>query len=168
MQKVQRKFGTLLKRSADETDIGVILQEFDSIDKTLGRLAEAGKLWANAWGEILVTQLAAAECFHALYEPIVSGEDGVGRSLRSTPKRYLDKASGLRSAYSEFRADLMAEVNMIDVKLVKPAADAKEHLRPLKKVIKKREDCKVCVSERRHGVRSTDMFSSTTNVTFPE
>lgn len=143
MQKVQRKFGTLLKRSADENDVGVILQEFDSTEKTLGRLADAGKLWADAWGEILVTQLAAAECFHVLYEPIESGEEDAGQQLRPTPKRYLDKASELRSAYAEFRADLIREVNMIDAKLVKPAADAKEHLRPLKKVIKKREDSKV-------------------------
>ncbi|GAB7348738.1 hypothetical protein MBLNU459_g7473t1 [Dothideomycetes sp. NU459] len=123
MHRVQRKFGTLLKRSADDTDVSIILQEFDATDKTLGRLAQAGKFWANAWSEILVTQSAAADSFYTLYQPIVIEEDDAGKPSRPTPKRYIDKADGLRSAYGDFRADLMREVNMIDAKLDYQAAD---------------------------------------------
>lgn len=36
MQRVQRKFGTFLKRSEDEADIGVILHEFEDTEKFLG------------------------------------------------------------------------------------------------------------------------------------
>lgn len=35
MQRVQRKFGTLLKRSEDEADVGAILHEFNDAEKFL-------------------------------------------------------------------------------------------------------------------------------------
>lgn len=36
MQSVQRKFGRLMKRSADGADVGGILAEFNNADKALG------------------------------------------------------------------------------------------------------------------------------------
>lgn len=39
MQKVHRKFGTFLKRSADEQDVGVILQEYRDADQMLDRVS---------------------------------------------------------------------------------------------------------------------------------
>ena len=41
------------------------------------------------------------------------------------------------------KKDLMAEVNMVDIRMIKPAQEAKDYLQPLKKTIKKREDRKV-------------------------
>lgn len=35
MQRVQRQFGKALKRSPDETDVGVIIEEFNATGKAL-------------------------------------------------------------------------------------------------------------------------------------
>lgn len=40
----------------------------------------------------------------------------------------------------ELKTDLMEEVGMMDARVIKPATDAKEHLAPIKKTIKKREN----------------------------
>ena len=44
--------------------------------------------------------------------------------------------------------ELLTEVTMVDEKMIKPAMAAKDHLQPLKKVIKKRDDKKVCAPLR--------------------
>ena len=49
----------------------------------------------------------------------------------------------LREEYEELKKDLMAEINMVDARMIKPAQEAKDYLHPLKKTIKKREDRKV-------------------------
>jgi amphiphysin len=40
MQNVQRKFGKLKKRSADRSDVGTILSEFNTADLALGSVRE--------------------------------------------------------------------------------------------------------------------------------
>lgn len=49
----------------------------------------------------------------------------------------------MREEYEDLKKDLMEEVNMVDIKMIKPAQEAKDYLQPLKKTIKKREDRKV-------------------------
>ena len=49
----------------------------------------------------------------------------------------------LQQAYAELKTDLLEEVNMVDTRIIKPAMEARDHLQPLKKVIKKRADKKV-------------------------
>lgn len=41
MQSVQRKFGKLMKRSADRSDVGGILSEFNTADQALGSVWRA-------------------------------------------------------------------------------------------------------------------------------
>ena len=53
----------------------------------------------------------------------------------------------LREEYDSLKADLVAEVSAVDDRIIRPAMDAREYLQPLKKVIKKREDKKVCIEK---------------------
>lgn len=142
MQRVQRKFGTFLKRSEDEADVGTALQEFDDIERLLTSLLAHGETWREAWTAILRTQLSAAEGFHTLYQPIGTSEN-VKHITAATPEVPLVRASQLESAYSELSTDLADEVVSIDAKFLRPIAEAKENLKMLRKVIKKREDRKV-------------------------
>lgn len=48
----------------------------------------------------------------------------------------------LQQAYAELKNDLLEEVNMVDTRIIKPAMDARDHIQPLKKTIKKRADKK--------------------------
>ena len=60
-----------------------------------------------------------------------------------TPQSTVERTAKLLQTYEELKTDLLEEVNMVDVRIVKPATEAKDYLHPMKKVIKKREDRKV-------------------------
>ncbi|KEQ72345.1 hypothetical protein M436DRAFT_48412 [Aureobasidium namibiae CBS 147.97] len=146
MQNVQRKFGKLMKRSADRSDVGGILSEFSTADLALGSFIDATRSWRDAWDETLKTQLFVAETLHLLYKPIEVEDDPdnpMQHKPAPTPRRYLDKASDLQSIYSNLGKDLSNEINSIEPKLLRPAMDAKDSLKMLKKAIKKREDLKL-------------------------
>ncbi|KAI5209231.1 hypothetical protein AUEXF2481DRAFT_27850 [Aureobasidium subglaciale EXF-2481] len=146
MQNVQRKFGKLMKRSADGADVGGILSEFNTADAALASFIEATKSWRNAWDETLNTQLYVAETLHLLYKPIEVEEDPDNPNQQKpapTPRRYLDKASDLHSIYANLGKDLSTEINSIEPRLLRPAMDAKDSLKMLKKSIKRREDLKL-------------------------
>ena len=85
--------------------------------------------------------------FQTIYEPIVGASEAYnGPQPFVTPASTLSRTTKLQSAYEELKADLLEEVNMVDMKIIKPAMEAKDWIQPLKKVIKKREDRKVRLS----------------------
>ena len=69
-----------------------------------------------------------------------------------TPLCTLQRVEKLREAYDELKRDLLDEVNQVDIRIINPATDAKEYLKPMKKVIKKRQDRKVCLIARFHDL----------------
>lgn len=162
MQRVQRQFGKFVKRSADQEDVGTVLHEFNETEKALTtvsgqfvremvlnaeftQFAEATKAWQNAWGEILQEELLIAENFASIYKPI--GGEGTPSKMDhapvQTPQKYLDKTDQLQSTYTQLKTELSEEIKMIEARLVRPAMDARDSLKPLKKIIKRREDCKL-------------------------
>jgi amphiphysin len=107
---------------------------------------EHTKSWRNAWDETLKTQLFVAQTMHVLYKPIEVEQDAdtpAHHKPAATPRRYLDKASDLESVYASLDKDLSNEINLIEAKILRPAMDAKDSLKMLKKPIKRREDLKV-------------------------
>jgi amphiphysin len=76
-----------------------------------------------------------------LYNPIIgASSDGHGHEPVMTPQAQLNRSLRLKQAYAELKTDLLEEVNMTEVRIIKPAADAKEYIQPIKKTIKKREN----------------------------
>lgn len=73
----------------------------------------------------------------------MSGDDDGQPAASSVPEGPFLKATALNTACSELRTSLLDEVNSIETKLIRPATDAKDSLKPLKKSIKRREDLKV-------------------------
>lgn len=63
-----------------------------------------------------------------------------------TPSSRTERTAKLSQGYEELTKDLLEEVNMADARIIKPAIEARDWIQPLKKVIKKREDRKVCCS----------------------
>lgn len=55
----------------------------------------------------------------------------------------MDRTHRLKEEYESLRVDLLAEINTVDDRMIKPAMEAKDYLQPMKKVIKKRDDKKV-------------------------
>ena len=105
-------------------------------------------MWRDAWKAILQTQLSTTEVFDSLCQPI-GADENVKHISAATPEGSLTKTHRLGSAYSELNVDLTNEISSIDTKLIRPAAEAKDSLKNIRKVIKKREDRKVCSSIRK-------------------
>ncbi|KAI4716769.1 hypothetical protein E4T48_07061 [Aureobasidium sp. EXF-10727] len=150
MQNVQRKFGKLMKRSADSSDVGNIISEFNTADLALGSFIDATKSWRDAWDETLKSQLFVAETLHLLYKPIEVEDDPDNPTQHKpapTPRRYLEKASDLQNVYSALGKDLGTEINSVEPRLLRPAMDAKDSFKMLKKSIKRREDLKVSCAD---------------------
>ena len=80
-----------------------------------------------------------------MYEPIIGANESYeGHEPVKTPASTIQRATKLQVEYGGLKADLLQEVNMVDTRIIKPAMEAKDWIQPLKKVIKKREDRKVC------------------------
>ena len=93
------------------------------------------------------TQQRLVHGFQTIYEPIIgANEDYCGHEPITTDENIMARTSKLQTSYDELRTDLLEEVSMVDTRIVKPAMDAKDYIQPLKKVIKKRGDRKVCTS----------------------
>ncbi|KAL8933947.1 MAG: hypothetical protein Q9216_006144, partial [Gyalolechia sp. 2 TL-2023] len=142
MQSVQRRFGK--PRTADESQVAVLLKDFDDADKMLSRIIDASKAWRDAWVDILTVQQRLAYDFQDMYSPIVeSSESNEGHEARETPKPVMLRTVKLQQAYAELKNDLLDEVNTVDTRIIKPAMDARDHIQPLKKTIKRRADKKL-------------------------
>ncbi|OQN97970.1 hypothetical protein B0A48_16275 [Cryoendolithus antarcticus] len=145
MKKVQRQFGKFTKRSEDQADVSTVLAEFKGADEMLERLAKDLKKFKEGWEDVLKFQYDASEAFATLYKPIEADDTTV--ELRHqptpTPQKYMVKCLGMQKTYAELRTELQQEIMMIDSKLIKPAEEARQQLKPLKRTIKHRENMKL-------------------------
>ncbi|RHZ46251.1 uncharacterized protein CDV56_104860, partial [Aspergillus thermomutatus] len=143
MQSVQRQFGRFMKRSADESQVGILLKDFDETDKLLGRIIESTRAWRDAWSSILLHQERMLGEFDGIYAPIIGSSDSTTAKAAPTPEATLARTRRLREEYEELRKELAEEINAVDQRMIRPASQAKDYLTPLKKTIKKREDRKL-------------------------
>lgn len=160
-----------MKRSPDDSQISVLLKDFDDADKLLTRvqsiaphfhggfhqkdadiyicarptkIIDSTKAWRDAWCSILTSQCRLVKEFEDLYAPIIGSSDpSVRQSAALTPQKRLARTSKLRGEYEDLKNDLLDEVNAVDDRMIRPAMQAKDYLAPMKKTIKKREDKKV-------------------------
>lgn len=80
-----------------------------------------------------------------MYEPFIGADDSNTTNKHAlTPSSPMQRTVKLSQSYDELKTDLLEEVDMADVRIIKPATEARDWIQPLKKVIKKREDRKVC------------------------
>ncbi|GIJ85694.1 hypothetical protein Asppvi_004556 [Aspergillus pseudoviridinutans] len=143
MHSVQRQFGRFMKRSADESQVAILLKDFDETDKLLGRIVESTRAWRDAWSSILLHQERMLSEFDGIYAPIIGSSDPTTAKASPTPDETLARTRRLREEYEELRKELTEELNAVDQRMIRPASQAKEYLAPLKKTIKKREDRKL-------------------------
>ena len=165
MQSVQRQFGKLLTRSADGSQVSVLLKDFEDADRMLTQvplvlisahraranmllrliqIVDASKAWRDSWTAILGTQHRLVDEFSSIFNPILgAGQDYSGHEPVSTPQQTAERTTRLRDDYEALKTDLLEEVNLVDVRMIKPAMDAKDYVQPMKKTIKHRENKKV-------------------------
>ncbi|GAD97367.1 SH3 domain containing protein [Paecilomyces variotii No. 5] len=144
MQAVHRQFGRFMKRSPDDSQVSVLLKDFEDADELLGRIIDSSKAWRDAWTSILTYQSRLVTEFEGLYAPVVGSSEGTtDREPYPTPEKTLVRTTKLREEYEDLRKDLMGVVNSVDDRMIRPASQAKDYLTPMKKTIKKREDTKL-------------------------
>ncbi|EEQ34183.1 hypothetical protein McanMca71_004975 [Microsporum canis] len=144
MLNINRQFGKFMKRSADESQVSVLLKDFDDADKLLQKIIESSKAWRDAWSSIFTYQARLILEFEQLYNPIIgASEPSSDHTPAVVPEHTLHRVVRLREEYSSLKEDLVAEVSAVDDRIIRPAMDARDYLQPLKKVIKKREDKKL-------------------------
>lgn len=57
-----------------------------------------------------------------------------------TPRETLARVENLKQAYIELKAELLEETKQVDQRIIRPATEAREFIKPLKKTIKNREN----------------------------
>ena len=85
--------------------------------------------------------------FQSIYSPIVGADDSYSdHEPLNTHTRIVERTTKLQKIYVDLRNDLLDEVDTAEIRIIKPATQAKEGIQPLKKIIKKRGDRKVRAS----------------------
>ncbi|KAJ5134745.1 hypothetical protein N7526_006110 [Penicillium atrosanguineum] len=136
MQSMQRKFGRMTtKRSADDSQVAVLLKDLEDADNLLTKIVDSTKAWRDAWVSIATFQSRMIDEFDGLYAPHCRLQRN--RDI-SSPAR----TNRLRREYDELRGDLQQELDTVETRITQPAEDAKNYIIPVKKTIKKRNDKK--------------------------
>ncbi|KAL2062086.1 hypothetical protein VTL71DRAFT_6352 [Oculimacula yallundae] len=141
MNSLHRQIGRITnKGGGDKSSVSVLLNDYEDADKVLTKIIEASKAWRDAWVSILGINVSTTTLFEELYNPIVGAGDGHGRDPVMTPRAQLDRTSKLKDVYTDLKTDLLEEVNMMESRVIKPATEAKDHIQPIRKIIKKRDN----------------------------
>ncbi|KAK3372048.1 hypothetical protein B0H63DRAFT_287312 [Podospora didyma] len=141
MQSVTRSFGKLWSKGpGDNAKFSVLLSDYEDADKVLAQIIDNAKLWRDAWASLVTSQLQIVTEYEGLYDPIVGASDGHGREMAETPRVQLERTFRLKEAYTELKTELIDEITTIEDRIVKPAADARDCIAPIRKTIKKREN----------------------------
>jgi hypothetical protein len=161
MHSVQRQLGRFGKRSADEQQVSVLLQDFEQADKLLtkvclptavrslsptdsSKIIEASKAWRESWVSILTHQHRIFDEYSLLYAPILgAGDDYHGHSPVQTPENIMHRTARIKQEYEDLKRDLSEDLVQVEDRLIKPAQNAKDSLHYMRKTIKKREDRKL-------------------------
>ncbi|RMD40663.1 hypothetical protein DV735_g4485, partial [Chaetothyriales sp. CBS 134920] len=144
MHSVQRRLGKYMRRTADETQVSVLLKDFEDADQLLAKIIESSRAWREAWILLLTHQHRMLIEFDTLYKPIVgAGPDYRGHVPVETPDHILARTARLKDECEELKTDLTADLGQVDSLIVQPAQVARDTLQTMRKTIKKREDKKL-------------------------
>ncbi|KAI1819079.1 hypothetical protein F4861DRAFT_188892 [Xylaria intraflava] len=141
MQSMQRQFGRMLHKSpGDNAKVAVLFSDYEDVDRVLAKIIDAAKSWRDSWISLSSTQLGVVTEYDGLWDPIVGASEGLGKPATPTPELQLEQALRLKEVYTELKTELLEELQFIEVKVVRPASDAREYIKPIRKTIKKREN----------------------------
>ncbi|QDS75126.1 hypothetical protein FKW77_007550 [Venturia effusa] len=143
--------------------LGMLLADFEAADRMLEALIDGSKAWRDAWSDILNRQSAMVSDYLNLYSPIVTAEGGEDTSHAITPRGTLQRVTVLKSHYMELKTDMLAEVAMVDKRIIEPAKDAKASVKQYKKIIKKREERKLDYERYKSRTEAVEKKTSRTD-----
>ncbi|KAJ5089177.1 hypothetical protein N7532_007861 [Penicillium argentinense] len=144
MQGMQMRFGRMTtKRTADDSQVAVLLKDFEDADMLLSRIADSTKAWRDAWVSIATFQSRMMDEFDGFYAPIAgSAETPSPHRPVETDATLLGRTNRMRKEYDDLREEMIQELEVVEERMSQPAENAKSYLAPMKKTIKKRNDKK--------------------------
>jgi len=98
------------------------------------------KQWKDAWTSLASSQLQLVAEFEGLYDPIVGASEGSRRQTTPTPQLQLERTFRLKKEYKELKTELLGEIGLIEEHVIRPAAEARKFIAPVRKTIGKREN----------------------------
>ncbi|KAK3695620.1 hypothetical protein B0T22DRAFT_368462 [Podospora appendiculata] len=144
MQSVSRSFGKLWNKGpGDNAKVSVLLKDYEDADKVLAQIIDNARLWRESWALLVGSQLQIVAEYEGLYDPIVGATDGHGRPSAQTPHLQLERTFRLKEVYADLKTELLAEIQTIEERVIKPALDARDCIAPIRKTIKKRENKRI-------------------------
>ncbi|RVD81311.1 uncharacterized protein DFL_009178 [Arthrobotrys flagrans] len=135
MQALQRSVGKLMKRSADDVDVGTIISDVRNYDERLNRLIEDLTKYQTAISQLLVHQNAASKELSVLYNPIPS------ERVALDPAR-LQRIEEYQVVAAEMKEELKSTAQKVN-NVIKQTNVVRGCLKPVKKSLDKRENYKL-------------------------
>ncbi|KAK6338370.1 hypothetical protein TWF730_002434 [Orbilia blumenaviensis] len=135
MNHLHRSVGKLMKRSADDVDVGTIISDVKNYDERLNRLLEDLAKYQTAISQLLVHQNAASQELVLLYKPIPSERVAID------PAR-LQRVEEYQTASAEMKDELTKTSHRVS-DVIKQTKGVKDCLKPVKKSLDKRENYKL-------------------------
>lgn len=106
------------------------------------QLIEHTKTWRDSWVEILSAETRVADTFLDVYQTIPTTSTTLV-AVEETDPETLARVESLRAAYEDLKRDMGGEVARVETLLVAPMGDIRNALKPVRKVIEKREGKKL-------------------------
>ncbi|KAF2674693.1 SH3 domain-containing protein [Microthyrium microscopicum] len=142
MQKLQRKAGLLLHRSADDAQVSLLLKDFEDGDKILKSIIESVKAFRIAWTELLQHASGMATDFDDLYQ-YIHGDPDTNRRYHAATRDQLAKAKAFKECLASCRDVIIQELADVERRVGGPAKETRKHIDAFRKIIKRREDRKL-------------------------
>ncbi|KAK6359916.1 hypothetical protein TWF696_001043 [Orbilia brochopaga] len=154
MAFLHRGIGKLMKRSADDADVATIIADVKNYDERLEKLIEGLKRWQDSISQLLLHQNAISTELFNLYRVIPPERVAI-----DTPR--LERVQEWQTAAAEMKEELSKQSGDVG-RVLQQAVSVKDSLKPVKKVLGKRENAKLdyerytssAESARKKGTRS--------------
>ncbi|KAF3902131.1 hypothetical protein ABW21_db0204616 [Orbilia brochopaga] len=154
MAFLQRGIGKLMKRSADDADVATIIADVKSYDERLDKLITELKRWQDSISQLLLHQSAISNEFFDLYRVIPPERVAIDQ-----PR--LERVQEWQAVAAEMKEELSKQSGDVG-RVLQQVVSVKDSLKPVKKVLGKRENAKLdyerhtgsAESARKKGSRS--------------
>ncbi|EWC48091.1 hypothetical protein DRE_02670 [Drechslerella stenobrocha 248] len=135
MAFLHRGIGKFMKRSADDADVATIIADVKSYEERLDKLIDGLQRWQESINQLLRHQTAIPNELFQLYKPIPPERVAIDQGSLERIEEWSKVAADMKEELSDQAAGVG--------RVLKQATSVRDSLKPVKKVLAKRENCKL-------------------------
>jgi hypothetical protein len=110
------------------------------------QIIEAVKAFRVSWTELVQSAAGMATDFESIYEFIPADDEETNARYRPSRKDHTAKVQAYKDSMVNLRDLMIQEVQAVERSVGIPAKEARKHIEVYRKMLKRREDKKVCYS----------------------